>query len=266
MEIYTNLEEIKEIKPNTLINADCLEAMKYIPDKSIDLILCDLPYGTTACKWDIIIPFDKLWEQYHRIIKVGGGIVLFGREPFTSKLINSNIKNYRHKWVWNKKQTGSFANAKYMPLQIDEDIIVFSNEKVNYYPIMRKGVFRKKGGGNNRPETMSGIKQNYFSYNDDYYPVNILEFNKERGLHPTQKPVELLEYLIKTYTNENELVLDNCMGSGSTGVACINTNRDFIGIELDEKYFNIAKERIENTKPNIQSNTKTKRVTIKKLF
>lgn len=227
-----------------LKQGDCLQLMKEIPDKSVDMILCDLPYGTTACKWDNIIPFEPLWEQYNRVIKENGAIVLFGREPFTTLLISSNLKHYKHKWVWNKKQTGSFANAKYMPLQIEEDIIVFCKNKVNYYPIMRKGKFRKKGGGNNRPETMSGIKQNYFSYNDDYFPVNILEYTKDRGLHPTQKPVALLEYLIKTYTNENEVVLDNCMGSGSTGVACVNTNRNFIGIELDPNYFEIAKKRI----------------------
>lgn len=238
-----------------LKQGDCLELMKDIPDKSIDMILCDLPYGTTACKWDNIIPFEPLWKQYNRIIKDNGAIVLFGREPFTSKLITSNIKNYKHKWVWNKKQSGSFANAKYMPLQIDEDIVVFCSGRVNYYPIMRKGKMRKKGGSKKKLQTMEGLKNEYFSYNDIYYPINIIEFanckNKSERVHPTQKPVALLEYLIKTYTNENETVLDNCMGSGSTGVACINTNRNFIGIELDEDYFNIAKDRIENAEKGI---------------
>jgi len=235
----------------SLHHGDCLEVMKTIPDKSIDMILCDLPYGTTACKWDNVIPFEPLWEQYNRVIKNNGAIVLFGREPFTSKLIICNIKNYKHKWVWNKKQSGSFANAKYMPLQIEEDIIVFSNAKVNYYPIMRKGKMRKKGGGTKQIESMSKfVRPDYYKYSDEYFPVNILEeypncSNKKYNQHPTQKPVALLEYLIKTYTNEGETVLDNCMGSGSTGVACINTNRNFIGIELDENYFNVARERIE---------------------
>lgn len=233
-----------------LIQGDCLIEMRHIPDKSIDMILCDLPYGTTSCEWDNIIPFEPLWEQYERIIKDNGAIVLFGREPFTSKLICSNMKNYKHKWVWNKKQSGSFQNAKYMPLQIEEDIIVFSKKckKVNYYPIMRKGKLRKKGGCKNPIQTTKGLKSGYIKYSDLYYPINILEYpncrNKIKNLHPTQKPVDLLEYLIKTYTNEGETVLDNCMGSGSTGIACINTNRKFIGIELNEKYFKIAKERI----------------------
>ena len=233
-----------------LKQGDCLELMKDIPDKSIDMILCDLPYGTTACKWDNVIPFEPLWEQYNRIIKDNGAIVLFGREPFTSKLITSNIKNYKHKWVWNKKQSGSYFNAKYMPLQIDEDIIVFCKLKVKYYPIMRRGKMRKKGGSKKQNQIANRLKTEYYTYSDLYYPTNILQIancsNRSKNVHPTQKPVALLEYLIKTYTNENETVLDNCMGSGSTGVACINTNRNFIGIELDEDYFNIAKDRIED--------------------
>jgi len=235
-----------------LIQGDCLITMKDIPNKSIDMILCDLPYGTTACKWDTIIPFDKLWEQYKRIIKDKGAIVLTAREPFTSALIMSNIKGYKHKWVWNKKQSGSFANAKYMPLQIEEDIIIFTSkgQKVNYYPIMRKGKMRKKGGSKKQLQTMSkSIKPDYFKYSDEYYPVNIIEIpncsNKKNNVHPTQKPVALFEYLIKTYTDERDTVLDNCMGSGTTGVACKNLNRNFIGIELDAEYFKIAEKRIK---------------------
>ena len=246
------MEKMKNIK---LYNGDCLEVMKDIPDKSIDAIICDLPYGTTEAKWDCIIPIDALWNEYKRIIVDGGAIVLTAREPFTSKLVISNLKGYKHKWIWNKKQSGSFANAKFMPLQIEEDILVFTKngEKVNYYPQMRKGKMRKKGGSKKQIETMSKfIKPEFFKYSDDYYPVNILEdypncSNKANNMHPTQKPVALLEYLIKTYTNEGDVVLDNTMGSGTTGVACINTNRNFIGMELDENYFNIAKERIENT-------------------
>lgn len=238
-----------------LRQGDCLELMKDIPDKSIDMILCDLPYGTTSCKWDVIIPLDKLWEQYNRIIKINGAIILFGSQPFTSTLITSNIKNYKHSWVWNKNAGANFMNVKYMPLKIHEDIIVFSNSgKVNYYPQMVKGKMRKKGGyhqevSNSIYGSERHLKQDP-NENDLYYPKSIIEFtnaSRKGKIHPTQKPVPLIEYLIKTYTNEGETVLDNCMGSGSTGVACINTNRNFIGIELDEKYYKIACERINNT-------------------
>lgn len=241
-----------------LIHGDCLEKMKGIESGSVDLILTDPPYGTMACKWDSVIPFEPMWEQYHRIIKDNSAIVLFAREPFTSKLVSSNINNYKHKWVWNKKQSGSFANAKYMPLQIEEDIIVFckDNKKVKYYPIMRKGKMRKKGGSKKQIESMSSfIKPNFFTYSDTYFPTNILDFpncsDKKNNFHPTQKPTKLLEYLISTYTQENELILDNTMGSGSTGVACVNTNRNFIGIELDENYYNIATKRIKEAQENI---------------
>lgn len=238
---------------NQIYNMDCLEGMKLIPDKSIDMILCDLPYGTTNAKWDNIIPTEPMWKQYNRIIKNNGAIVLFGREPFTSILICSNIKNYKHKWIWNKKQSGSFANAKYMPLQIEEDIAVFcnNNKKVNYYPIMRNGKLRKKGGSKKQIETMSKfIKPDYYTYSDKYYPTNIIEFancrNKKENKHPTQKPVDLCEYLINTYTKENEIVLDNCIGSGTTAIATLNTNRNFIGFELDKQYCEIANERIRD--------------------
>ena len=236
---------VVEIK---LLHGDCLELMKEIPDKSIDMILCDLPYGVTACKWDTVIPFEPLWKQYNRIIKDNGAICLFGQEPFTSKLINSNLNGYKHKWIWNKKISGSFLNAKYMPLQICEDIIIFTSngKKVNYYPIMKKGKLRKKGGCKKEIEHFKGHISEHIKENDEYYPINIIEIYNPRlnRLHPTQKPVALLEYLIKTYTNADELVLDNCMGSGSTGIACINTNRRFIGIEKDDNYFNVASERI----------------------
>lgn len=236
---------------------DCLEVMNQIPDNSIDMVLCDLPYGTTACKWDRIIPFEPLWEQYNRICKNHSPIILFGREPFTSIMVASNIKNYKHKWVWNKKQSGSFFNAKFMPLQIEEDIVVFSPDKggggnkVNYYPILRDGKLRKRGGASSAPKFVSGgLKEGYSDYSSEYYPTNILEFpncsHRKDRTHPTQKPVELCEYLIKTYSQEGETVLDNCMGSGTTGVACIHTGRNFIGIEKEEKYFEIAKKRIED--------------------
>ena len=227
---------------------DCLEVMREIPNHSIDMVLCDLPYGTTACKWDVIIPFDELWKQYKRIIKDNGAILLFGKDIFSSKLILSNVNYYRYKWIWNKKLSGSFQNAKYQPLQIVEEICVFSKEKTNYYPIMRKGKLRKRGGAKETNRTMNkGFIKGYENYSDLYYPTNIIEYPRYRTdkLHPTQKPVALCEYLIKTYTNEGDTVLDNCMGSGTTGVACVNTGRKFIGIEKEEKYFEIAKKRIK---------------------
>lgn len=237
-----------------LRQGDCLELMKDIPDKSIDCIICDLPYGTTACKWDVIIPFNKLWEQYNRIIKPHGAIVLFGSQPFTSMMIASNVKKYKHSWIWNKNAGANFMNVKYMPFKVHEDIVVFSSGgKVNYYPQMIVGKERLKGGYHAK-QTIYGDESNLENkpaQNNLYYPKSILTFSnadKNNKLHPTQKPVALIEYLIKTYTNENDVVLDNCMGSGTTAVACINTNRNFIGIELDEKYFNIAKERIEKAR------------------
>lgn len=240
-----------------LRKGDCLEIMKDIPDESIDMILCDLPYGTTACKWDTIIPFEPLWEQYNRIIKDNGAIVLFGSEPFSSKLRMSNLKNYKYDWVWNKKNSGTGLLAKYQPLKITENIMVFGKTKIKYYPIMTKVdkvTNRKKFATKNMGEHLGNAILKVKQDNGYRYPKNILEFYKDsknqyqKKYHPTQKPVLLLEYLIKTYTNENDIVLDNCAGSMSTAIACLNTNRNFIGIELDENYFNIAKERIEKRK------------------
>ena len=237
-----------------LILGDCLEEMKNIPDKSIDMILCDLPYGTTACKWDTVIPFAPLWEQYERIIKDDGAIVLFGSEPFSSRLRLSNIKFYRYDWVWDKVNlyTGSLLANK-RPLKRHENIMVFYKKQPVYNKQYRKGqpysmTRNTKGVGEYASNTYQRVKT---INNGNHNPCSILEIeggNKsEKGLHPTQKPVALMEYLIKTYTNPGDLVLDNCMGSGSTGVACVNTGRNFIGIELDEKYFNIAKERIDKS-------------------
>lgn len=229
-----------------LLQGDCLELMKQVPDKSIDLILCDLPYGTTQNKWDTIIPFDKLWEQYNRIIKDNGAILLFSQMPFGANLIMSNPKMFRYEWVWEKENSTGFLNAKKMPLKKHENILVFYKHLPTYNPQMREGF---KPYYNVRVNPWSS---NYGDYkatttiNDDgtRYPIDIIKFNRDKGLHPTQKPVALLEYLIKTYTNEGDTVLDNCMGSGSTGVACKNTNREFIGMELDEKYFKVACERL----------------------
>lgn len=247
-----------------LFNGDCLEIMKNISDKSIDMILCDLPYGTTACKWDSVIPFEPLWEQYNRIIKDNGAIVLFGSEPFSSYLRMSNIKNYKYDWIWNKNRGYGFATANKMPMKSHEIISVFYKKLPTYNPQKTTGLPYKTKAGLRKnviktlrdSETIKGDKNRQCACfraetinNGDRFPLSIIAFNRDsKKLHPTQKPVALLEYLIKTYTNENETVLDNCMGSGSTGVACINTNRHFIGIELDKNYFEIAKKRIEETK------------------
>ncbi|MCH1964348.1 site-specific DNA-methyltransferase [Clostridium perfringens] len=226
-----------------LYKGDCLELMKDIPDKSIDMILCDLPYGTTWSKWDSIIDFKKLWEEYNRICK--GAIVLFSSQPFTTKLINSNIKNFKYTWYWIKNIKGNYLNAKRQPLRQLEEINVF--DKHNYYPQGIKKVNKISKRGSSAKTTMQNYSNEWVQENEGY-PSNILYFDLDKEkFHPTQKPIDLLQYLIKTYTNEGELVLDNCMGSGSTGVACLNTNRKFIGMEKEDKYFDIAKERIVNT-------------------
>ena len=239
----------------TLLHGDCLELMKDIPDKLVDMILCDLPYGTTACKWDTIIPFEPLWEQYNRIIKDNEAICLFGNEPFSSKLRMSNLKSWKYDWIWHKSKCGSAFTSKYRPQQKHEIISVFSKngKKTAYYPIMTKGVpyyrHRKANDGIKPNNHKLGVIGDSETFNKgERYPETVIYFQqkwrRQDQVHPTQKPVELLEYLIKTYTLDGEVVLDNCMGSGSTGVACVNTGRKFIGIELDDTYFEIAKERI----------------------
>ena len=248
-----------------LFHGDCLEIMKNIEDESIDMILCDLPYGTSACKWDSVIPFEPLWEQYSRIIKPFGAIVLFGSEPFSSALRLSNLDMYKYDWKWEKPNGANFLNFKYQPAKVHEDIMVFGksatsyskNGNMIYNPQMTEGTPYNQKSGQQRQDNghvlgstvRSPIKQVYTENNGTRYPRSIQRFPLDKDkLHPTQKPVALLEYLVKTYTNEGNIVLDNCMGSGSTGVACVNTNRRFIGIELDENYFNIAKERMERLK------------------
>lgn len=233
-----------------LFNADCFDIFPQIESGSIDMILCDLPYGTTACKWDSILPFDRLWEQYERIIKPKGAIVLTASQPFTSALIMSNPEIYRYNWVWHKTRPSNFPLAKKQPMKYHEDICVFGVKSPNYYPQMIKSdKIRKKGKNDGYRGFNKGLDNPIYLEKEytDFYPASIQTFSLHNAglLHPTQKPVELMEYLIKTYTNERELVLDNCMGSGTTGVACKNLNRDFIGIEKDEKYFEIAKNRIE---------------------
>lgn len=239
---------------------DCLELMKDIPDKSVDMILCDLPYGVTANKLDIVIPFDRLWEQYNRIIKDNGAIALFGQGIFYIDLVNSNRKMFKYDLVWNKVLTSGFLNANRMPLRQHEQIAIFYKRQPIYNPQKTMG---SKNHSKGKPKYNEN--NNYGKYDfvdntellgDMKNPTSILTFSKphpSKALHRTEKPIELLEYLIKTYTNENDLVLDNCMGSGTTGVACVNTNRNFIGIELDEKYFNIAKRRIEQAKEILEN-------------
>src|SRR5574344_1743190 len=220
--------------------------MKNIDDKSIDMVLCDLPYGTTACKWDVIIPFEPLWEQYKRIIKDNGAIVLTASQPFTSALVMSNPKMYRHNWIWNKNNSAGFATAKIRPFAICEDVLVFGKNKVNYHPIMEeRGKPRTKGGYSSSDNY--GLKP-IKSKSNIYYPknlINISNANQNGKQHPTQKPVALFEYLIKTYTNEGDLVLDNCAGSGTTAIACMNTNRNYILMEKEQKYYDIIQDRIK---------------------
>lgn len=257
-----------------LMFGDCLEKMKTIPDKSIDMILCDLPYGTTACKWDVIIPFELLWEQYNRIIKDAGTIVLFASQPFTSKLLLSNETMFREELIWLKNKSGSGLQARQKHIKVHENILVFSKYgKYTYNPqkwlvdkrefLTQRKTFNEVEAGNNIYSKMIKLQKE-----DDgtRNPISIIScrvpFTPAKGkiysnnnvdlrVHPTQKPIKLLEYLIETYSNENDTVLDNCMGSGSTGVSALRTGRNFIGIELDEKYFQVAKKRIEEVQKEV---------------
>jgi len=232
-----------------LYQGDCLEVMKNIPDNSVDLVLADPPYGTTACSWDSVIPLEPMWEQLKRITKPNSAIVLFGQEPFSSILRLSNIKDYKYDWIWDKVKPGAFATAKYAPLKQHELISVFYGKSGSYNPQMVKRDKTKKSKIYTSSDSASvkyndGIERTY----TELYPKTIItESNaQQKGkVHPTQKPVALMEYLIKTYSNEGDVVLDFCAGSGTTGVAAKNLNRDFIGIEMDEGYFKIAQERIE---------------------
>ncbi len=239
-----------------LFNADCLEIMEnVIPDGSVDLILCDLPYGTTACKWDSIIPFDKLWVSYRKLLKQDGVIVLTASQPFTTVLINSNIAGFRYSWIWNKGRGSNFQNAKYQPMKSHEDICVFSVPRTRYNPQFWFSTPYKVSKGK-RAKSIEGLsggsaateRAESISEDGRRYPLSIIDFTRDGDrVHPTQKPVALMEYLIKTYTNEGMTVMDNCMGSGTTGVACKRLNRNFIGIEKDPGYFAIAEKRINET-------------------
>jgi len=265
-----NLSEVAEvgaIAPNSIVNADCLEAMKFIPDKSIDCIITDLPYGITQCKWDTVIPFEPLWEQYKRIIKPNGAIVLFGSQPFTSALVMSNPKWFRYEWIWDKVQPTGFLDANRKPLKLHENILVFAGKRTNYYPqktvaktlqadktpqrvnLDHTSIYGK--GSDGRSKNNSLWKESGYRY-----PLTIQKISNHNGClwgdtsksvkHPTQKPIALLEYLIKTYTIEGELILDNTAGSGSLAIAAINTKRNYICIEKDDHYFQVMQERIAN--------------------
>ena len=226
---------------------DCLDVMQGIPDGSVDMVMADPPYGTTACKWDAVIPFEPMWAQLKRIVKPNGAIVLMASQPFTSALVMSNVKMFKYCWVWDKRAAGNHGLAKHQPMKVHEDVVVFSQNTHLYLPIMTKGKSRKKGGYGLGNSIATGMKEISPRLCDDYYPKSILEITnagRSGKVHPTQKPVALMEYLILTYTNEGETVLDFTMGSGTTGVACKNLGRKFIGIELDQGYFDIAVKRI----------------------
>ena len=247
---------------NKIICADSIEAMKDIPDESIDMILCDLPYGTTACSWDMIIPFEPLWKQYKRITKVNGAIVLFGSEPFSTLLRYNNLLNFKYDWVWNKIQGTGMTICNIQPMKIHELISVFSYGKIKYNPQMKK----RNKPLNTKNWNMSKLNSENANYGSkdiskvqkiykEKYPVSILEFhrsanecNNTKRVHPTQKPIALFKYLIKTYTNESDLVLDNCIGSGTTAVACKELGRRFIGIEINSEYCKVAEERLKLTR------------------
>lgn len=235
-----------------LIHGDCLELMSSIPDNSVDMVLCDLPYGTTACKWDTVIPFAPLWEQYKRITRPNAAIVLTASQPFTSALVMSQASAYRHRWVWDKVKPSTGLHAKFMPLQVIEDVLVFCFGRVPYIPQMLVKPARREWKNDSNGDAFGGGRVRRLHDNGGLgFPKNLISLsnaNQTNRTHPTQKPVALMEYLIRTYTHEGQTVLDNCIGSGTTGVACINTGRSFIGIEKDANYFNIAKERIESAK------------------
>ena len=231
---------------NSIVCGDCLEIMPQLPDKCFDMILCDLPYGTTACKWDVIIPFESLWEQYKRIIKDHGAVVLTASQPFTSALIMSNVKWFKYCWVWDKAIGTGFQTANYHPMKSHEDIAVFGKGRINYYPIMTKRDKSIKGYATpsvHAPEAKYDRKLRVYT---NKHPVSIIRFKKvKKTIHPTQKPTALFEYLIRTYTNEGNLVLDNCIGSGTTAIAAMRANRRFFGCDSSEEYVEIAQNRVE---------------------
>ena len=252
------------MKTNIIYNEDCIgeKGMRILPDKSIDMILCDMPYGITRCKWDTIIPLEPMWEQLKRVIKPNGAIIMTASQPFTTILIASNMKMFKYEWIWDKNLSSNFAAAKYVPMKEHENILVFCNNKVGTYNPIR---IEKLESGKNRAKYIDkpfklnkdnvygkfgfmNKQKEHFREPFTRFPRTIIKFNCERGLHPTQKPVALFEYLIKTYTNEGDIVLDNCIGSGTTAVACKRLNRKYIGYETSKEYCQIAKARLEAEK------------------
>lgn len=250
--------DIARVSHSTLVNADCFDVFPFIEDKSIDAIICDLPYGTTACKWDTIIPFDKLWEQYERVAKPNAPIILTASQPFTSALVMSKPKWFRHEWVWQKNRGSNFALLKWQPFKEHESVLVFSKETANYYPIMEErsesGKSRCAYTFNNKVTSETIDNQTFYNQDGERRkldenlrnPSSIQKFNTEVGLHPTQKPIALFEYLVKTYSKENDLVLDNTMGSGTTNLACLKLNRKSIGIEKEKQYYDVAVRRLSS--------------------
>jgi len=232
-----------------LLQGDCLEVMSQLEDNSVDMVLADLPYGTTACKWDSVIPLDELWKHYYRICKIDGAMVFTAAQPFTTILAASNLKDFRYEWIWEKPQGTNPMNAKVMPLKSHENVLVFYRKKPTYNPQMWYST--PYSGFSSDTSKIGEVYGSAASKHRDNpegsrYPKTVLRFKQEKGLHPTQKPVEMMEYLIRTYTNEGDMVLDNTMGSGTTGVACVRTGRDFVGIEREEQYFRVAEDRINS--------------------
>ena len=243
---------------------DTIEQMKLIPDKSIDAIICDLPYGTTACKWDTIIPFDKLWEQYERIIKDNGAIVLTASQPFTSALVMSNPKLFKYEWIWEKNVASNFMQYKFMVAKKHENVLIFAKGKTKYNPIMEDkselSIQRMKYKFKDRKQSehyKTDISKDRSDRQEKMYPTSVKKFNREVGLHPTQKPVSMMEYFVLTYTDKNDTILDNTFGSCTTGIACINTDRNFIGIDNNMDYFNISKKRVEEKRKEKEFNVVT---------
>lgn len=251
------------IEPNSLLHGDCLEVMKDIEDGSVDLILTDLPYGTTKNKWDSVLPLEELWLNFKRVINPRNAIVLFAQTPFDKVLGASNLEMLKYEWIWNKKTPTGYLNSNFAPLKLHENILVFSNSAAAMVKDKYKAMIYNPQFSKGKPYKATGgkISENYdinhqtqtTTENDGskYYPKSIIDFTKDSGFHPTQKPVALLEYLIKTYTNEGDLVLDATMGSGSTCVACVNTNRKYLGIEKEQKYYDIAVQRVEEAKSQL---------------
>lgn len=251
---------------NKIFNEDCLTGMSKIKDGVIDLILCDLPYGTTQCAWDSIIPLDKLWAQYNRVLKENGAVVLTAAQPFTSVLISSNLDDFKYCWVWEKSKATGYLNAKKQPLRAHEDICVFYKKPPTYNPQMRKGDPYNKGKALRTTDVYGNQKETLVeNTTGDRYPRTVVYFKTAEAegeltnstkredvvIHPTQKPILLMEYLIKTYSNKGDLVLDNCMGSGATALACMNTKRDFVGFEMNKEYYDICVTRVKDNKYNL---------------